>query len=1202
MLLHHGAPVGSNKNFRMCVLKMQQNFLHRHNANNGGMVMVIPSIAMVETYVRLLLIHPHSLFRSHFTVLTQRSPSILSKSGVSLLLLEILNYRLIPLYRYHGKSKALMQDVTKLVSMLKGKRGDHRVFRLAENLSLNLIFSLRDIFMIKREVKGPSEFTETLNRVAVISLAITIKTRGVAEVEHLLFLPSLLDQIMATCQHTWSEKTLRYFPPLIRDILMGRTEKIDKRGHAIQAWQQVETTVINQCTQLLSPAADPPYLMTYINHSFPQHRQYLCAGAWMLMHGHPENINSVNLARVLREFSPEEVTSNIYTMVDVLLHHIHTELQHGHLLQDLLLKASSNLSFFIWNHELLPFDVLLLALIDRDDDPHALRIVLSLIDRQELQQRIKLFNLNRGPPEHWLYAGIFKRNDLQKALGSHLSWKERSPPFFDDIAARLLPIILLIIYRLIENDITDTAEKVIALFNPFLAYYPMRFTFVRDILAYFYGHLPNKLVLRLLGILDLPKIPFSESFPLHIRSSNPVICPPQDYFATLLLSLVNYVIPPLTSKSKSGSTADVSSNAFHGVHNKTSASSQSGATNLSEGQKAFYQNQDPGTYTQLVLETAVIELLSLPITPTQIVSSLLQVVVHVQPTLIQSSNGLQGTSSSAGQGSVLPTSPSGGSTDSLGTNRSTPSASGINAANFVSRSGYSCQQLSCLLIQACGLLLAQLPTEFHAQLYLEASSIIKDCWWLTDKKSSQKELDTAIGYTLLDPTWAAQDNTSTAIGNIVALLHSFFSNLPQEWLEGTPAIIKHLKPVTSVAMLRLTFRIMGPLLPRLAAARPLFGKTLALLLNGISDVFGKNSQPSTPNEASGVADLIDFLYHLILYEGQGGPVQTTSKPKLDTLSTCGKLMEMLRPDIQHLLCHLRIDTNTSIYAATHPKLGKLEDGREVAVKKLSQSSRQGKKEFMNEAKLLARVQHRNVVNLLGYCIHGTEKLLVYEYLPHQSLDKFLFYSRKREELDWRKSGQKNSTFSSNNDAQNLLEWAWKLYKKERSLEMMDVVMASGEDTEQVAVCIKIGLLCVQADPKLRPNMRRVVVMLTKKSSNLEEPTKPGHAGYRYRRVGRPAGSSSTAGSGEPSLRPAISGSSTDSSGKSSQNFDSTFNASSSSTSTNTRPNRNRTHGTHSPTHTMRRSSHSQDEHNTLSSNISEPSAEHSRGKRPIQKP
>lgn len=61
-------------------------------------------------------------------------------------------------------------------------------------------------------------------------------------------------------------------------------------------------------------------------------------------------------------------------------------------------------------------------------------------------------------------------------------------------------------------------------------------------------------------------------------------------------------------------------------------------------------------------------------------------------------------------------------------------------------------------------------------------------------------------------------------GNVVALLHSFFSNLPQEWLEGTHVVIKQLRPVTSVAMLRIAFRIMGPLLPRLANAHALFNK------------------------------------------------------------------------------------------------------------------------------------------------------------------------------------------------------------------------------------------------------------------------------------------------------------------------------------------------------------------------------------------
>lgn len=68
----------------------------------------------------------------------------------------------------------------------------------------------------------------------------------------------------------------------------------------------------------------------------------------------------------------------------------------------------------------------------------------------------------------------------------------------------------------------------------------------------------------------------------------------------------------------------------------------------------------------------------------------------------------------------------------------------------------------------------------------------------------------------------------------------------------------------------------------------------------------------------------------------------------------------------------------------------MKDGRQIAVKRLSQTSNQGKKEFINEAKLLARVQHRNVVSLLGYCAHGEEKLLVYEYVANDSIDKVLF--------------------------------------------------------------------------------------------------------------------------------------------------------------------------------------------------------------------
>ncbi|GLJ19715.1 hypothetical protein SUGI_0357180 [Cryptomeria japonica] len=82
--------------------------------------------------------------------------------------------------------------------------------------------------------------------------------------------------------------------------------------------------------------------------------------------------------------------------------------------------------------------------------------------------------------------------------------------------------------------------------------------------------------------------------------------------------------------------------------------------------------------------------------------------------------------------------------------------------------------------------------------------------------------------------------------------------------------------------------------------------------------------------------------------------------------------------------------------------GTTRDGNEIAVKKLSAKSKQGKKEFMNEVKLVANVQHRNLARLLGCCVEGDQRLLVYDYFVNRSLDTFIFDVEKRKELDWQK--------------------------------------------------------------------------------------------------------------------------------------------------------------------------------------------------------
>ncbi|XP_047337613.1 G-type lectin S-receptor-like serine/threonine-protein kinase At4g27290 [Impatiens glandulifera] len=117
-----------------------------------------------------------------------------------------------------------------------------------------------------------------------------------------------------------------------------------------------------------------------------------------------------------------------------------------------------------------------------------------------------------------------------------------------------------------------------------------------------------------------------------------------------------------------------------------------------------------------------------------------------------------------------------------------------------------------------------------------------------------------------------------------------------------------------------------------------------------------------------------------------------------------------RKDVE-LFNFITIDNATSSFSERN-KLGEggfgtvykgtLEDGQDIAVKRLSKESNQGVEEFKNEVLCIARLQHRNLVKLMGCCIEGEEKMLIYEYMSNTSLDSFIFDKTLGRELNWPK--------------------------------------------------------------------------------------------------------------------------------------------------------------------------------------------------------
>ncbi|GFZ14521.1 protein kinase superfamily protein [Actinidia rufa] len=163
-------------------------------------------------------------------------------------------------------------------------------------------------------------------------------------------------------------------------------------------------------------------------------------------------------------------------------------------------------------------------------------------------------------------------------------------------------------------------------------------------------------------------------------------------------------------------------------------------------------------------------------------------------------------------------------------------------------------------------------------------------------------------------------------------------------------------------------------------------------------------------------------------------------------------------------------------------------GQTVAVKQLDRNGMQGNKEFLVEVLVLSLLHHPNLVNLVGYCADGDQRLLVYEYMPLGSVEDHLHdIAEDKKPMDWSgrmkiasgaAQGRKAIDTTRPMLEQNLVSWAQPFFRDPKKFpEMADPLLEGKFPVKSLNQAVGVAAMCLQEEPSVRPLISDVVAAL-----------------------------------------------------------------------------------------------------------------------------